>query len=280
MIYTSTSCLKNPKNIIRVLTEYERAGLENVELGSVHQHFDIKQLKQFNFNYTIHNYFPPPKISFNFNLASSNNTILKKSLFLAKKAIDLCVKLECPLYTFHAGFTVDPKTLGKAFEKKNIIDRRFAVKIFIDSVKELTEYAKNRGISIAMEPNVVQKFNLVEGKNELLLFAEFKEIKEMLKKFKRKELGILIDLGHTAVTSHWLNFNKDEFVDLCRDRAFAIHLSNNNGIQDQHRSLTKNCWQLSKLSLFKDIPIILETMNLDINKIKYNIKLANSKICN
>ena len=51
MIYASTSCLKNPSNIIRVLNEYEKAGIENVELGSVHRHFEIKQIKKFNFNF-------------------------------------------------------------------------------------------------------------------------------------------------------------------------------------------------------------------------------------
>ena len=30
-VYVSTSCLKNPKNVLEVLTEYEKAGIENVE---------------------------------------------------------------------------------------------------------------------------------------------------------------------------------------------------------------------------------------------------------
>jgi len=46
MIYVSTSCLKNPQNIVRVLDEYEKAEIQNVELGSVHKHFDTKKLKK------------------------------------------------------------------------------------------------------------------------------------------------------------------------------------------------------------------------------------------
>ena len=53
-IYVSTSCLKNPRNVISVLSEYEKAQIENVELGSVHSSFDIKKLKKFNFNFLIH----------------------------------------------------------------------------------------------------------------------------------------------------------------------------------------------------------------------------------
>ena len=47
MIYASTSCLKNPSDIIRVLNEYEKAGIENVELGSVHKYFELKEIRKF-----------------------------------------------------------------------------------------------------------------------------------------------------------------------------------------------------------------------------------------
>jgi sugar phosphate isomerase/epimerase len=274
-VYVSTSCLKNPKNVLEVLTEYEKAGIENVELGSVHENFDVKKLKEFNFNFLIHNYFPPPKDPFNFNLASQNTEIKKKSVNLAKKAIDLCYKINSPIYTFHAGFTVDPPKLGKAFPRENIPERQKTIETYVKSVKELVSHAKKRGIKIAMEPNVVQKFNLVNNLNKLCLFAEFQEMEILFEYFKKEELGILLDLGHTSVTSHWLKFDKDEFVKQCKSRVFAIHISNNNGLQDQHKSLTKNCWQVSKLEEFKNTPIILETMNLSIQKIKHNIKLVN-----
>jgi sugar phosphate isomerase/epimerase len=274
MIYTSTSCLKNPSDIIRVLNEYEKAGIENVELGSVHKYFDIKEIKKFNFNFLIHNYFPPPKIPFNFNLASNNKEIREKSSNLAKKAIDLCVEIESPLYTFHAGFTVDPPKLGEPFPQENITNRKKAISIFVEEVIKIVDYGNCRGIKTAMEPNVVQKFNLIKNKNELSLFAEFPEIKELFQSLNETKLGVLLDLGHTIVTSHWLNFDKDEFVEKCSNRVLAIHASNNNGLQDQHKSLTKECWQTSKLKKFKNVPITLETMNLTVEKIEENIKLV------
>jgi len=274
MIYTSTSCLKNPSDIIRVLNEYDKAGIENVELGSVHKYFEIKQIKKFNFNFLIHNYFPPPKIPFNFNLASSNKEIRGKSYNLAIKAIDLCADIESPLYTFHAGFTVDPPKLGEVFPKENITDRKKAVSTYIEEVIKIIDHGNCRGIKTAMEPNVVQKFNLVNNKNKLSLFAEFTEIAELFQSLNNTKLGLLLDLGHTIVTSHWLNFDKDEFVEKCKNKVSAIHASNNNGLQDQHKSLTKKCWQSSKLKKFKNVPITLETMNLTVEGIKENIKLV------
>ena len=278
MIYASTNCLKHPKNLEKVLTEYQKGEIENVELGSVHEHFDTKILKKFDFNFTIHNYFPPPKIPFNFNLASKNKIIRQKSSRLAKKAIDLCCDIESPLYTFHAGFTVDPPKLGKPLPRINVSDRKEAIEIFVNEVEDIVDFANNRGIKVAMEPNVVQKFNLVENRNDLCLFAEYQEIEKLFRILKKTSLGLLVDLGHTAVTSHWLKFNKDEFVQKCSKYTYALHVSNNNGLQDQHRSLTQKCWAVSKLKKFKNKPIILETMNLSIVKIKQNIQLVQNSI--
>ena len=278
MIYVSTSCLKNPHNIIRVLDEYEKAGFENVELGSVHSYFETKKLRKYNFNFIAHGYFPPPKTPFNFNLASQKKTIREKSINLAKNAIDVCVNIESPIFTFHAGFTVDPTKLGKKFSRDGMIDRKIAVDTFIESSHKILDYAHSNGIKIAMELNVVQKFNLDNGKNNLLLFADYDETKKFLKNFKKNEMGILLDLGHTSVTSHWLKFDKDEFVKKIRKFVSVIHVSNNNGLQDQHKELTEDCWQTSKLKDFKNKPITLETMNLTINDIKKNIQIAEEAI--
>ncbi len=276
MIYASTNCLKNPKNVIKVLEIYEKSGIENVELGSVHSHFDTKLLKKFSFNFLIHNYFPPPKIPFTFNLASQQKSIRNKSISLAKKAINLCCILESPLYTFHPGFTVDPPDIGKPFPRKNISDRKKSLLTYVESVIEIASYASERGIQIAMEPSVVQKFNLIDGKNELLLFADYTEIKLFFKYLSRKDVGLLLDLGHAAVSAHWLNYDKDDFVKKCKSKVFAIHVSNNNGMQDQHKSLTSSCWQISKLREFRHIPIILETMNLNTEQIKFNFGLVSN----
>ncbi len=278
MIYASTSCLKNPSNVIRVLEEYEKEGIENVELGSVHSNFDISKLKRFDFNFLIHNYFPPPKNPFNFNLASQNLTIRNKSINLAKKAIDLCQKINSPIYTFHAGFTVDPEKLGSKFSRKNIVNRETAISTYIESLGDIIEYSKKNSVKIAMEPNVVQKFNLIKNKNKLSLFADIDELKYLYKFINKKDLGLLLDLGHTNVTATWLNFNRDEFVDFCKNKTLAVHISNNDGKKDQHKALTKDCWHLSKLKLFKNKPIILETMNLTPKQISNNIKIANSAL--
>jgi len=250
MIYTSTSCLRNPQNILRVLDEYEKAEIQNVELGSVHDYFQTKKLKKYNFNFITHGYFPPAKIPFNFNLASQKKNIKEKSIKLAKNAIDVCSDIESPIFTFHAGFTVDPTKLGKRFPRAGMIDRKLAIDTFIESSHKILDYAHSNGIKLAMELNIVQKFNLDNGKNNLLLFADYEETKIFLRNFKRNEIGLLLDLGHTAVTSHWLKFNKNNFVDKIKKFVSVIHVSNNNGLQDQHKQLTKKLLANIKIKKF------------------------------
>ena len=44
--------------------------------------------------------------------------------------------------------------------------------------------------------------------------------------------------------------------------------------KDQHKELTRDCWQVSKLKLFKNKSITLETMNLTVDEIKNNIEIV------
>ena len=162
MIYASTNCLKNPRDVIRVLKEYEKAGIQNVELGSVHKPFNTNELKQFDFNFIIHGYFPPPKKSLIFNLASQNKIIRKSSIKLAKNAISLCCDIDSPLYTFHAGFTVDPKKLGSRFLRQNIVNKEKSIETFVESVNDVIDYARKYGIKIAMETKCVEEYNLTD----------------------------------------------------------------------------------------------------------------------
>ena len=126
------------------------------------------------------------KKSFNLNLSSERKVIRNKSLKLVKDSINLCCEINSKLYSFHAGFTVDPPKLGAPFPREKIPERSKTVETYIESLDKIVRYAYDRGIKIAMEPNVVQKFNLVDNMNKLCLFAEFDEINIILKLFSKK----------------------------------------------------------------------------------------------
>jgi len=79
----------------------------------------------------------------------------------------------------------------------------------------------------------------------------------------------LLDLGHLKVTSHWLSFDKYEFIDKVKDRVFAIHIHENNGLVDEHKALDESSWCLEVIGRheFAGVLLILESMNLSIEKI-------------
>ena len=66
MLYVSTNSIVNNKNLFSVLNRYNKLGIKNIELGSVHNYIsDFKPLFKFQkdngANFVIHGFFPPTK---------------------------------------------------------------------------------------------------------------------------------------------------------------------------------------------------------------------------
>ena len=51
-------------------------------------------------------------------------------------------------------------------------------------------------------------------------------------------VGLLLDLGHLNISSNFFKFSKQSFLDKYisnyKDRLLEIHISENNGIKDEH----------------------------------------------
>ena len=103
-------------------------------------------------------------------------------------------------------------------------------------------------------------------------------------KFKNTNLCLLIDLGHLAIASKMLKFDRYKYLKNITkkfgDRIMEVHISNNDEKNDLHDRITKNSWQLKALKYFKDTGKLvggtiftLESRRLKINEIKEDIKL-------
>ena len=276
LIYVSTSCLKNGGNILDVLKVYKEAGFKNVELGqSIYDVNLPNKIKQHDFNFIVHHHFPPPKKPYVVNLASQNATILKKSREQIKKSIEFCNRLDIGLFTFHAGFRADPSIKLEFKKSSPVASYEKALRTFIESVKEINIHAENNGVKIAIENNVLSEHNLVNGRNLFLLMCESTEFENLFREIPSDNIGALLDLGHLQVTSHWLKFDKYEFVDKLKDKVFLIHVHENNGKVDEHKGLDEKSWCLRIIGkkCFRKVPVSLESTNLDINEIIQNKKL-------
>ena len=282
MIFVSTSYFKERRSVKHVLNECLKVAIKNIELGAAHQHeegivdFLKKYKKEHGAEFTIHAYFPPEKKPVIVNLASQDPEILKESMSSVKKSIDVAKEIKARLYSFHAGFRVDPESLGKPFKRKNIASYEDAYNTFVDSIDEICFYAKNRDVKIAMEPNVVSKYNLINGKNELLLMCELHEIKRLLEDLTHENLGILLDLGHLKITANNLKFDQEEFMMGVKDRVLGLHVHDNDGVTDLHMPFKADSWVLEVLNrnfLKNSIPITLEIADMDIKDIRSQIRL-------
>ncbi|MFC2003540.1 sugar phosphate isomerase/epimerase family protein [Chloroflexota bacterium] len=278
-VYVSTTCLAKASNIFHVLEAYAKAGLKYVELGASHEYIDdslLAEFKKYRFSFMVHHYFPPPQRPFILNLASQNATILAQSKKQIKKSIDFCHSLGITLFTFHAGFQADPDSKFRFSQSKVIVPYEVAFNTFVESARELNEYAQDKGVKIAVENNVLSEYNVVNGENPFLLLCQAEEFEKLWERIPSTNVGAVLDLGHLKVTSHWLGFDKHEFVDKIKSRVFSIHVHENNGLVDEHRNLDEQSWCLEVINRreFAGVPVTLESMNLSIEEINRSRNLV------
>ncbi len=293
MIFVSTTCfdfdfLENPSFAL----DNE---ILNIELSGGGKFYDSlflqKQLRIFlskkETHIKFHNYFPIPEKSFIMNFASSDEQILQNSFILAEKALDLCREFNLPYYSFHPGYLAQGGSANSKghfdFENNSFVDYDTAFHVFLKNFIRLYELAVARCVKLAVE-NLFPKFGKIDSLNNT--FEDFDMILSKLP----EDVAILLDLGHLNVSSIALGFDRFDYlnkmVDKYGERIFEIHISGNDGSDDQHLPIQKNDWQLDALELLKGLPgpsgsgveITLEARKLDINKINELTVLINEKL--
>ena len=276
-LYVSTTFIKDGKKIKKALDILKSAGVENVEIGSNHAYeSNYNYIKNYKFNFLIHNYFPVPKKDFVINIASLSKKIRERSINQIKRSIEFYKKINAKIYTFHPGFIGDPlranrnkKNYDFLWKKKNIKDQYLlAYNQMILSLKKIVNFAKKKDVKIAIETEGSFK------KRNFLLLQRPEEYKNLFKFFSPKDIGINLNIGHLNLASNAFSFSKSKFVDMIKPYIVAIELSHNNGIEDQHLPLKKNQWYWKIINDpdFSEMYKILEFRNTSIEKIKQVIK--------
>ena len=140
----------------------------------------------------------------------------------------------------------------------------------IASIKKIIKHSKKENIKIAIETE-----GSISSKNHLLMQRPV-EYKRFFKIFKKKDIGINLNVGHLNLASIAFKFNKIKFIKDFSHRIVAMELSHNYGKNDDHLPIIKNSWywKTIKSKKFRGIPKILEFRNVSINKIKKTYKLV------
>lgn len=240
MIYVSTSGIKKQR-ISECIELLHSHGFRNIELSGGTEYYEgleddlLSLKKKHSLNYLCHNYFPPPKQHFTLNLASLDDVIYDRTISHFLSAIELAHRLESPFLGIHAGFFIDasPNELGKEIERKEINDKKRATERFCTGFNTLREAAGD--LVLYVENNVISANNFKNfgGKDFFMLTSssDYFRLKEEL------DFNLLLDIAHLKVSSHTLGLDFKNELSTLIDRTNYIHLSDNDGLQDQNNAV-------------------------------------------
>lgn len=250
MIYVSTGGCRS-RAAFDTSLDYLDAGINCVELsgGSFSNSYEKDLMKLSDeITFQVHNYFPPPKVPFVFNLASGDKQIANQSISHVRKAIRLSANLKNPVYSFHAGFRINPKPtdLGGQLGKYSLASRLESIEIFGDRLIQLAAEAKDRGVQLLIENNVITNFNYNAYGEDPLLLTSPNEIDQFMGNMP-SNVGLLLDVAHLKVSANTLGFDANIAHENLKKWIKAYHLSDNDGLIDSNQSISEASWFWGRL---------------------------------
>lgn len=266
MIYISSACIKR-NNIAEIIRQYASRDIQNIELSGGTDYYDdiesdLQKLKEnYRLNYACHAYFPPPQDHFVVNLASCNDQIYKRSIDHYVHCIEMLKRLECKVLSIHAGFLIEigVDEIGKQLNNRVVYDESEAYERFCNAYEYIAKLCKENGISFFLENNVLNAQNYKEfGYHNYMMMTDYASIMKMK---EHLDFNLLLDLGHLHVSTQTLGLDFSQECDMLQPYIKWIHMSENNGVVDQHKPLIEDnpiIKELSKL-YHPDINITLET---------------------
>jgi len=284
-IYLSSGAFRT-RSVNGVIDDALRLGVKRVEMSSGLEHepdleHALKRGMSLGLDFLVHNYFPAPAEPKVLNLTASDADGLSWSLNHCRHAIDLAKMVNCDFYSLHSGYAValSPQMLGKPDAQaeafgKTAINREDAYQTMIASVREVADYAAAKGKSLLLENNVISPVYLKRAPQNPLLMTHAAEIVRFILDVHRPNVGFLIDVGHTKVSATALNYDAHKFMDEVAPYIQALHLSDNDGLEDQNLPYTKDAWFAPRLKDFSDLPIVIEAYALDDRQIAEQLELT------
>lgn len=289
-LWLSSGAFKT-RDLAEMLSAARMNGLHNVELSSgMAYHAETQRLlneekEEGTLNFLVHNYFPAPATPFVLNIASLDPEGLRETQLFGAEAIRLAHALGAPFYSIHAGFAANlrPEHLGQPGHLADVltpedIDREKAYRVMIDTTRQLAEQAADLGLDLLIENNVISPIFLEKSPINPLLLTEAQEILQFFEDVDRPNVGLLLDVAHTRVSAMAEGWSAEQFVDLVGEHVRCLHLSDNDGRQDNNQPVTDDSWFLPYLRDFQDCEIVIEVYNLEPEKMHQQLSLVQAHI--
>jgi sugar phosphate isomerase/epimerase len=272
-LYVSTNSFET-RDLPTMLDTCDRHRLEGLELSAVEQ-WDpaLVGATTYPCRFLVHNYFPPADPPFVVNVASQDANSLAQSRAHCRAAIDLSVQLGGAVYAAHAGYTAElaPHALGRPERLAALPPGRFAdyddaYATLVESARELSVYGQKRGVRFLVENHGLSARAGPAGRR-LLPMVEADELARLAQDVDHSWFGLLIDVGHLKVSATTLGFDPHVFLDRLAPFTAALHLSDNDGDDDEHRSFDDHAWFLPRLRDFPDACVTVELDRVAVEEI-------------
>jgi sugar phosphate isomerase/epimerase len=282
MIYISTGGV-SASSAAETALEFYQHGIPAVELSggaySGTYETDLLALGK-DLSLQVHNYYPPPPQPFVFNLASSDPALTERSVQHVRKATQLAVKLRRPIYSFHAGFRINPRVaeLGQPLGHHVLRDRAAALEQFGEKMLLLAEEARREGVTLLVENNVLNAVNMAKFGEDPLLMTHPDEIIEFMGSMP-SNVGVLLDVAHLKVSAQTLGFDAVAAHDQVKPWIKAYHLSDNDGTADTNKIVTLDSWFWDLINPDLD-NYTLEVYNVPKDELFSQYKMVESKLKN
>lgn len=286
-VYLSSGAFR-VRTIRGVIDEAIRLGVSHVELSSGLAHDpDVEKTIRYGLDtglqFLVHNYFPAPQEPKVLNLSAMDDGDLAWSIEHCKHALDLAVLVDCPFYSLHAGYAValTPELLGKPAEQAAAmrdvsLDRDAAYARMLDSVRDVADYAKKLGKRLLIENNVISPVYLEAEPENPLLMTTADEIERFMDDIDRGNVGFLIDVGHARVSATALGFNPIDFMDRVQPFTEALHLSDNDALEDQNLPFDETAWFWPLLSEHTDKVKVVEAYTMSDSELEKSLRALES----
>jgi sugar phosphate isomerase/epimerase len=245
MIFISTGGIRATSAAETAMYFFQH-GISGVELSggaySVTYEADLLALRK-DLVLQVHNYFPPPAQPFVFNLASSDPALTERSVQHVREAMRLAVALGRPVYSFHAGFRINPRVaeLGQPLGRHVLRDRTLALEQFGEKVLLLAEEARREGVTLLVENNVLNAVNMATFGEDPLLLTHPDEIATFMANMPFN-VGVLLDVAHLKVSARSLGFDPVAAHAQVKPWIQGYHLSDNDGTADTNEIVTADSW--------------------------------------
>lgn len=284
MIYVSSTCVKK-HNIAEIIQELSKRNIRNIELSGGTDYYneleiDLEQLKCFyNLTYACHAYFPPPKVPFVVNLASCNDQIYQQSIDHYVHCIDMLKRMKCKVLSIHAGFLIEigSDEVGKELNCKIVYNEGEAYDRFCCAYEYLARLCTKNNIDFYIENNVLSTENYRKfDYHNYMMMTDYTSIMKMKEQIN---FNLLLDLAHLYVSSTALGLDYAQECNKIKKYVKWIHISDNNGIFDEHKPLRINSIIMKEFNKMCNptLNVTLETVG-SIEKILEGVELINNQL--